>query len=45
LTGADPELFKRLEDYVASPDPANVSDFLEYEGPELYRPLCELAEP
>jgi hypothetical protein len=42
-SGIDPAMKNRIISYATSP--ANVEDFLKYEGPELYRPLCELAEP
>jgi hypothetical protein len=44
-SGADPNMLHRLSDYSATPDQSHASDFLRYEGPELYRPLCERGEP
>ena len=43
-SGADPNMIKLLRDYVAKPDPTNATGFVKYEGPELYLPLCKLAE-
>ena len=44
-SGIDPKMMQRLKDYAAHPEPAKANDFLQYQGPELYQPLCELAEP
>lgn len=44
-SGADPKMMQRLSDYASNPNSSKPSDFLQYQGPELYRPICELAEP
>ena len=44
-SGMDPKMRQRLVDFVNAHDPSKAVDFLQYQGPELYRPLCELAEP
>ena len=43
-SGADPKMLQRLSNYAAAPDSSHASDFVQFEGPELYRPLCELGE-
>ena len=43
LTGADPNLFKLLEGYLNGTGSLKPGDFVRYEGPELYKPLCEHA--
>ena len=43
LSGIDPAMVKRVNDYAVDPKSADPDDFLKYQGPELYRPLCEAA--
>jgi hypothetical protein len=42
-SGIDPKMLTRLTNYVKNPDESAATDFLKYQGPELYRPLCEQA--
>jgi len=44
LWRADPKMLKRVADYIKHPDPSRAASFLDYQGPELYRPVCELAQ-
>ena len=41
-SGIDPEMVPRLTAYLNSPD-ASAGSLLTYQGPELYRPMCNLA--
>ncbi len=37
---ADDAMRERLTSYIASPSPTSASEFVKYEGPELYGPVC-----
>jgi hypothetical protein len=41
-TGVDPKVLAHLSDFIRGTGTLKASDFTQYEGPELYRPLCEL---
>jgi len=41
-SGADPKMVDRLKDFLNGAGTLKASDFLSFQGPELYRPLCEL---
>jgi hypothetical protein len=40
LWRADDTMRGRLSTYIANPSSGSASDFLKYEGPELYSPAC-----
>ena len=42
-SGMDPNMVPRLTAYLNNPTESGARDFLKYQGPELYRPLCGLA--
>lgn len=42
-SGADPKMVPRLQAFANDPN-ASAESFIAYEGPELYAPLCRLAE-
>lgn len=42
-SGRDPNMVPRLTAYLNNPTEGGARDFLKYQGPELYRPLCGLA--
>ena len=42
-SGVDPKMLDRLKDFVNGTGTLKSTDFVKYEGPELYRPLCQLA--
>ena len=39
-SGIDPKMMPRLNDYLKKPTEAGAKDFLQYQGPELYRGVC-----
>ncbi len=39
-SGVDPKMMPRLNDYLKNPTEAGAKAFLQYQGPELYRPIC-----
>jgi hypothetical protein len=39
-SGADPKMLPRLNEYLKSPTEVAAKEFLQYQGPELYRPIC-----
>jgi hypothetical protein len=39
----DPNMIARLKDFIEKPNDVAAADFLSYQGPELYQPLCDLA--
>jgi hypothetical protein len=39
-SGLDPKMMPRLNDYLQNPTEAGAAAFLQYQGPELYRPIC-----
>jgi hypothetical protein len=41
-SGVDPKMIGRLQDYLNGSGALKPADFLRFQGPELYRPLCEL---
>jgi hypothetical protein len=41
-SGIDPRMVDRLSAFVNGSGALTASDFVKFEGPELYRPLCEL---
>ncbi len=41
-SGIDPRMLGRLKDYLNGSGDLKAPDFVQFEGPELYRPLCEL---
>ncbi|MBV9996105.1 MAG: hypothetical protein JO127_12925 [Caulobacteraceae bacterium] len=43
MSGVDPAMVRRLKDYAANPASMAPSEFLRYQGPELYQPFCESA--
>jgi hypothetical protein len=43
LSGIDPAMVQRINAFVADPKSTNPSDFLRYQGPELYQPFCHAA--
>jgi hypothetical protein len=44
-TGADKKVAKELDDFLRNPpDEGQATEFLKYQGPELYRPLCDRVE-
>ena len=43
-SGVDPNMSTHLQSFVSDPA-ASPDKFTAFEGPELYRPLCHLAEP
>jgi hypothetical protein len=43
LSGVDPAMVKRVNDYAADPKSADASSFVRFQGPELYEPFCKLA--
>lgn len=40
-SGIDPNMIGRLKDFLNGSGTIQASDFVKFEGPELYRPLCE----
>ena len=42
-SGMDPNMVPRLTAYLNNPTEGGAKEFLKYQGPELYRPLCALA--
>jgi hypothetical protein len=42
--GIDPKMVPRLTTYLNNPTENGAKEFLKYQGPELYRPLCNKAE-
>ena len=45
-SGVDPNMVPRLTEYLKNPTDAAATSFLQYQGPELYRPICaEAARP
>jgi hypothetical protein len=42
-SGFDPNMLQRLTDYINKPGAGAASDFIKYQGPELYQPLCSRA--
>ena len=42
-SGADPKMMSRLNGYLKNPTEAGAKSFLQYQGPELYRPICMAA--
>jgi hypothetical protein len=43
LWRADDKMRDRLTRYIANPSPSAASEFVKYEGPELYSPVCTQA--
>ncbi len=46
LWRADPDggkMLKKLSDYANNPTDAGAAVFVNYQGPELYKPVCEMA--
>jgi hypothetical protein len=41
-SGIDPKMVGRLKDVLNGSGELKAPDFVKFEGPELYRPLCEL---
>jgi len=41
-TGVDPKMIGRLKDFLNGTGDLQAPAFVKFEGPELYRPLCEL---
>ena len=41
-SGIDPKMIDRLKAFLNGTGALEASDFVKFEGPELYRPLCEL---
>jgi hypothetical protein len=41
-SGADPKMIARLKDFLNGSGDLKAQDFVKFEGPELYRPICEL---
>jgi hypothetical protein len=39
-SGMDPNMAARLKAYLNNPTDGGAKEFLKYQGPELYRPLC-----
>ena len=39
-SGMDPKMMPRLQDYLKNPTEAGANAFVQYQGPELYRPVC-----
>lgn len=39
-SGVDPKMGPRLTEYLKAPTATGAKEFLQYQGPELYRPLC-----
>ncbi len=44
LWRADDTMRKRLTDFIKAGDASRARDLLKYQGPELYKPICILAE-
>ena len=42
-SGLDPNMVPRLTTYLSAPSESGAEEFRKYQGPELYRPLCNLA--
>ena len=42
-SGMDPKMLTRLTDYINNPTDEGANEFVQYQGPELYRPLCAKA--
>jgi len=42
-SGMDPNMVPRLTAYLNNPTESGAKEFLKYQGPELYRPLCNEA--
>ena len=42
-SGVDPKMIGRLKDFLSGSGDLKAPDFVKFEGPELYRPLCDLA--
>jgi hypothetical protein len=42
-SGIDPTMVPRLTAYLNKPTESGAKEFLKYQGPELYRPLCNEA--
>lgn len=43
MTAGDEQMVERLKTYAANPNSGKPEDFLQYQGPELYKPFCDLA--
>ena len=43
LNAGDETMKSRVETYAADPSIMTPADFLQYQGPELYKPFCDLA--
>ena len=41
-SGVDPKMIDRLKDFLNGAGTLKAPDFLSFQGPELYQPLCEL---
>jgi hypothetical protein len=41
-SGIDPKMIDRLKNFLNGAGALQAPDFVKFEGPELYRPLCEL---
>lgn len=39
-TGVDPKMVPRLQTYLEKPTEDGAAEFLKYQGPELYVPIC-----
>ena len=42
-SGIDPKMKPRLQTYLKSPSEPAAAEFAQYQGPELYRPVCRAA--
>jgi hypothetical protein len=40
MSGIDPNMMPRLNQYLQNPSEGGAMAFLQYQGPELYRPVC-----
>lgn len=43
MNAGDDRMKARVESYAADPSTLTPADFLQYQGPELYKPFCDLA--
>jgi hypothetical protein len=43
-SGVDPNMMPRLNDYLRNPTEAAAAAFLQYQGRELYKPICTEAD-
>ena len=43
MSGMDPKMIDRLNEYLEEPNEKKATEFVKYQGPEMYGPLCKEA--